>query len=91
VNARPRGRNTTRLQQATDLAALPAPENLMESIENADRARPAVVDGHVEAVHDHRPDRLTVEQVEQIRARVAFGRLRWWQRLVTPAPEGWPG
>lgn len=28
---------------------------------------------------------------EETAARVAYGQLPWWERLVTPPPPGWPG
>lgn len=52
--------------------------------------RPAVIDLDALFVHDHQPDGLTVEQVAQIQARVEYGALPWWRRLVTRKPAGWP-
>ncbi len=29
-------------------------------------------------------------EVEHLRARIAYSRLRWWRRWSTPRPAGWP-
>lgn len=33
--------------------------------------------------------RFTVAEVAQIDARVTYGELPWWRRLVTRTPPGW--
>jgi hypothetical protein len=66
-------------------------------------ATPRVVDGETLEVVEYRPTDghplagtrlawaglLTDAEIQQIAARVAYGRLPWWLRWFTTTPSGW--